>query len=536
MSLTVDIDRLRVAARLAGQADHAGLLDRRLRRMLVDEVLPMTSEDDALLGKETILCLPDLSLRLQMTLEEALSGEGARRWSAAFLEALRAKVARGEGVWRFENRWDFLATYLRARLALIVAPSRVFAGLATLDLLSPTQAAREALREWPEIWPWLGQGDRQAAADVVRALRARGGEAVLIAILRDAVAAGPRPGTPAGWDAPGLDERLRHLAESPPATLVGALRGAPSGPLATLAVYLALCVADAAEPARAPEMGLFLSLLARASPLDPADSASHGWAERLRDAVRDLPQSLRAPAQDMVREATEAPGSAECLARLTDVLRGWTSETRTKARKPPARPLADIEVDDDGPVAEAAARTQVYHSPIGGVALCLPLLAENRIGRDFPAATRLEALTRLCAGQDEDLLLDDPLLRAITGQDRRDDLPDRPGEIDLLFVPEDRRETVLTADPGAPRLAAWLEARLAASLPGLTASSLVFLQEHFLCRAGRVVLSAGALRVELDPMPLRPVLEMSHLVGEDLARADWLGEQMISVSIREGGP
>jgi hypothetical protein len=536
VSLAIDIDRLRVAARLTGQADHAGLLDRRLRQMLVDGALPMTSEDDASLGQETILCLPDLSLRLQMTLEEALSGECARRWSAAFLEALRAKLERGEGVWRFENRWDFLATYLRARLALADTPARVFAGLATLDLLSPTQAARESMREWPEIWPWLGQGDQRAAADVVRALRVRGGEAVLIAILRDGVAAGPRDGTFAGWDVPSLGERLRRLAESPPAALVGALPEAPSGQIATLAVYLALCVADAAEPARAPETGLFLSLLARASLPVAAESASLGWAERLASAVHGLSQSLRGPAQEMAEAAIGTPGSAERLEKLADVLRGQAFAPRAEPRTPPARPMADFEADDDARVAEARASMQVFRSPIGGAALCLPLLAENRIGREFPATVRLEALARLGSVQDVDLPLDDPLLQAITGHDRRDDLPDRPGEIDLLFVPEDRRDTVLSADPGAPRLAAWLEARFAAALPGLTASSLGFLQEHFLRRPGRIVLNDSALHVALDPMPLRPVLEMSHLIGEDIARADWLGGHSISVVIREGGP
>jgi len=89
---------------------------------------------------------------------------------------------------------------------------------------------------------------------------------------------------------------------------------------------------------------------------------------------------------------------------------------------------------------------------------------------------------------------------------------------------------------GAARLALWLEARLAASLPGLVASGRGFLQTQFLHRPGRVALDEKTLRVDIDAMPLRPAVEMSGLLGEASGRADWLAGQSITLSLREIAP
>jgi hypothetical protein len=184
--------------------------------------------------------------------------------------------------------------------------------------------------------------------------------------------------------------------------------------------------------------------------------------------------------------------------------------------------------------AAAAKDTSHFHAPFAGVALVLPHLAEDAIGRAFDGRDVLAALADLARSDLFPAPETSGFLQALSGTERKDAPPDRPNTRDLLFIPAARHNMILQAKPGAPRLAAWAMARFAATLPGLGASSLGFLQRQFFHRSGEVWIDRDHIMLRLDPVPLRAVLELAGRLGPDLARIDWLMRQSLTIRCDQG--
>ncbi|KGK41934.1 hypothetical protein LH51_10975 [Nitrincola sp. A-D6] len=190
MSVALDIASAGIAARLAGREADSALLDRCLQTMLRERVLPrVAAQLGEAVSDETILCLLDIDLHCQMTLQEVVSGAGATLWADQLASLIVAKLNQGDQVWRFQNRWDYLATYLRWRLGLVDLPGVIFAEVGSLSLLSPRQAWVEALRSWPELWRWLAPGGVTAVRRLLRALLSQGGAVAVTEIFTAALAA-----------------------------------------------------------------------------------------------------------------------------------------------------------------------------------------------------------------------------------------------------------------------------------------------------------------------------------------------------------
>ncbi len=536
MSGTLDIGRADIATRLIGDGLHGSTVESRLQAMLCDEVLPRVADRlDKEMGAETILCLPDLPILIQMTLAEALTQTGVTLWSDALFAAIQARIASGEDVWTFENRWAFLAAYLRDRLGLTRLPEQVFSGLSTLDLLSPGQAVCESLRVWPEIWPWLGQGNAHDRTACLAALRQRGGMQTLHALVLIALEteADVVPQTPASAD-------LLELLRDPDAliALLPAL-GRASQDTADTTVSAALIATLAilgqgdktASVKAAMQAGLVLALL-RPLCREVGLSTPISWTAALDLRLQTLPDRMRAASAPWMAELSQTEEAEHLLAALADRL-AQGARAQQAARPASAKERISTETPADATPPTQTPDAQMITSPIAGVALCLPFFTENRIGQAFSAALRLAALAALGADGPVERPEDDPLLRALAGMDTRDDLPARPDEMDLLFVPEDTRARIMDAPSGAARFALWLEARFATSLPGLSTASHGFLQTQFFHRPGRLMRTETRLIVDIDAPPLRAVLDLSGVIGPAPGRATWLNGEEILIRLRE---
>lgn len=546
MTVAIDIADATIDTRLIGQASESGRLDRRLRAMLADEVLPaVAAELDGGLDSEAIVCVPELPMELRLSLAEVYSADGARRWSSRLAELISKRIARAENVWRFENRWHFLAVWLRVRLGLERTPGGVFTGLGALELLTPVQAVAEALAQWPEIWRWLAAGRADSPDAMARAIAAHGGESawrqVLVAALRahrgnSQVAMAPE------WLAP-----IRGFAGSSASIATTAPSDPRAEHLAGQALRLALATGAELGPA-APRLGLLLALVQRAFPEMPDAAAASDWLAGSRQPLSELATKLRQAAEELLEALAAENDGPEILVALARIVSGHarrespnpspTPEDSEPAVPPDSAPVDEPEANDTG-----RAEEREYASPLAGLALLLPMLAENRIGLAFPSRLRWRALLELAAEGPVDRPEQDLLLMAISGVDHDVESPgepppnarasERPNELDLLFVPEPRRADVQAAEPGAPRLAAWLEARFAASLPGLSGSSRAFLCQQFLHRPGRLRIGENRILLELDPLPLAVVLRLAGLVGEDCCRLDWLQRRRFDIRMAE---
>lgn len=533
MSVRFDIDRAGLSARLVGQEDDAGPLDRALRRMLTQEVLPTAAAAlEGRFGPDAILCLPDLPVAVTLTLEEALSGQGARRWADRLIAELDQRLEDGRGAWAFPDAPGFLAAYLRARLGIGRVPVTAFSGMGALDLLSPIQAVCEALRSAPVLWRRLTNGGSEDCRRLVRALAAQGGEAALASVLRAGL--DPKDATAPRVTGAALIPVLAGLVTGDGVTWHWAVHPRTGQGAAETALLLAVALAPEIEH-HAAAAGLVLALILSERMEGPATGKADRMIARLRGRTDALPPRLRAQAVGLIDILAQHPDGPEALLQLAGRVARLRAETMERTKGSPIAAKAEGAAPPDAsPDHDPGAR--VLHSPIAGVALCLPFLAENRIGRDFPAHVRLQALAQLAADGPVEDPEADPVLMALCGHDDEAVLPARPAELDMLFVPLDRHAQIQGAAPGAARLAAWAEARLAASLPGLGASSRTFLRSQFFHWPGTLILGEDRAVIEIDAMPLRPVLEMGALLGEDRGRMDWLGCQQMSLRLREVAP
>ena len=535
MSTAINISRGHVATRLVGDPDIAAKLERHLASLLRQEVLPRVAEALAPdLAEEAVICLPDLPLHLSLTLEEALSGQAAEKWSSALIEHIRNRVRDRQDIWQYDNRWGFLAGYLRHRLDLPGAPKAVFTGLGVMELMSPAQALGEGLREWPEIWPYLAPDGAEDVAGVIAAMRRSGGMTLFDQIMQAAWVSEGRTAPGAPFSGTSLRTVFAALSDGAVPDLRRLAQADTCETLSIKAFRFALALAPHNAMVSPAHLGLIIVLLQEVSAqVGPSDMHDQLWPV-LEDMADALPQG---PAREAA--LTLMP----LMRRDPDMVRYLRILANQLSSAPSARPKhQDMAVDNPAPPADrkdtptrsAEPAARVFHSPIAGMALCLPLLNESRIGVEFCARDRLAALSELARDGPVAQPEEDALLRAICGQEKDHPAPERPNPMDLLFVPEEWHAAILSTPFGPARLALWLEARFAASLPGLDQSTRDFLRVHFFHQPGRAALSATHLRVEIDAMPLRPVLEMSGLLGQDRGRLAWLDNQSFTLRVRDG--
>lgn len=531
MTVSFDIGLASVSARLVGPDTDAAPLDRALRRMLTEEVLPAAAKAlEGRYGEEAILCLAQLPLSVSLTLEEALSGSGARRWADRMVDGLMRRLETGRGAWVFADVMSYLAAFLRTRLGLERIPAAAFSGLGALELLPPIQAVCEALRSNRALWVNLTDGTEADCGRFVKAVAAQGGDAALVQVLRSAMPDAVAAAVPQDRAA-ALVRIVQMLSASADPTWRWVVQPRTGQRVSEAALLAALALAQDVK-ANAAAAGLILALMLSGTKVDGDVVCDDSVVADLLRRAEALSPRLRAQAValiDALAGQTDGPAALAALAGQVARLRAQTA-ARPKAPLTDARDeVAKHAVPDAG----AGPYARIFQSPVAGVALCLPFLTENRIGRDFPAQVRLEALALLAADGPVEDPLADPFLMALCGNDEKTSLPERPAEIDMLFVPLDRHRAIIDAAPGAARLAVWAEARLAASLPGIGGSSRAFLQSQFFHRPGRLILSDDRAVIEVDAMPLRPVLEMGAVLGENRGPIDWLDGQQISLRVRE---
>lgn len=560
MTPGVTIARARTRARLIGQRADAARVQDGLDRMLSGPVaLRLTAILAANLaanlagnlagrlvgglagqsGDASITCIPALALRLRLTRAELESGTGADRWALAIAQAVAQASAgpQGAGVWRFADRRAYHAGYVLHRLGLLAAPGGVFAGFGSLDLLSPCRCMAEMLAADPGLWQVLAQ-DAVAAQALVRAVLHLGGaEAMGLVLGLHAVGPAPALGVP-DMTATGFGRVLSQADAVLARVGAGVDPGWQNWPLAQQWLFVALLLGQAGADDPVLLAGVVLVLLAVVRRNGLVTGA---------DVVPAL-IGVQAGVPDLARLAA---GLAGCAAQGGQIAALVVSALPAVARLMPAvvdAPAAAAPVAEPGPATPGDAKSKPsqtggcsnsvhFSSGFAGVALVLPLLAEDRIGVAFSARIRLAALAllvrsdRFAAPQDSDFLAALCGTDSLTNSppDRRQGLPDRPHQRDMLFIPAQRHAAIRQAEPGAARLAAWLLARFAATLPGLAASSHGFVQRQFFHIPGEVWIDPDQVTLRLDPVPLQAVLDLGGRIGADLARLEWLGGQRMSI-------
>lgn len=523
MSGVLTIAAARTQARYLGHPADAAAVKTRLNALLTGPVAGRLADVATGLGPDQVICLPEIAVRLRLTRAELDSPAAADRWVAAIEAALARTDRAGPVVWRFAHRRAFHAGYIRHRLGLLPAPPGVFAGFGALDLLSPLRAMAEMLAADPSLWAGLADAGTEAALTLLRAVVVQAGEAGVAMVLAQAASG---QGDAAGEMAQGLRRALGQLPGSLALMPVVATDLWPSLSAPAQRLLAALLISPLVPGDPLPLAGLFVTVLAlaRQSGRVTPKAMSVGLARLQVDSGSVLPEA--GVLAGMARQDTDF--AAELSAVLPALLQYLparaqhgkvvTEDSRAEitARKTPKTPAPAPDI-------------RHFSAPFAGVALVLPHLAEDGIGAAFPAAERLTALAMLIRSDLFALPEASDFLRALTGMDEKVALPDRPNPRDLLFIPQANHAAILAADLGAPRLAAWAMARFAATLPGLGASSLPFLQRQFFHSPGEVWIDREQITVRLDPMPLLAVLELAGRCGADLARLDWLDRQHLTI-------
>ncbi|MEL7097516.1 MAG: hypothetical protein AAGM84_01685 [Pseudomonadota bacterium] len=544
-ALGLDIQTARIDARLIGAQEVAGAVDARLRTLLLERVLPsLKAAADP--EDSRVFCLPRLPVHVSLTLAEVLAGQGEEAWIAAFESALSAARADG-ALWVFDTRMDYLAGYVRARLGLADIPEEVFFGIGPIAHLPEVAALIELLRANPALWDALAEDPARDAPQIVARLRVRAGTAGVTQLAELALASGAAQSE--GADARLSDVLVRaagvlsaELAE----TLLGSFE---AGGLPLAAVHMRLVLRSLLPQTTSADLPALVFLLAAAPGLANVRTTD-GLLQALSVVAANAPRSLRGHVTEISRRAfSDEPARRAYMALLAqmhgDAAKPARSTTHrpdhaeaTKQRDEPPRANEHAQAAR-GATREAETpvwRAQSFASPVAGVALCLPFLTENRIGLNFPAEARLQALLDL-AGSDNPLHAADPALLALAGQDPVPrPVPERPNRTDLLFVPAEAHAAIHAALPGGQRLARWALARLAATLPGLAGSSPGYLQSQVLQWPGTVHLTEEAVMVEIDRMPLALVVEMSGLLEVGRWHLGWLEDRALTLRLREAAP
>ena len=530
MTATLDISEAQIATRFVGAEETAGPLDLRLRSLLKEQVLPAAADQLPLRSDEAVICIPTLPVHVQVTLDEVMSGQGYAALVAALLAAVE-QARRVGALWEFPSQHAFLAAYLRTRLDLAAYPEEIFADLGTLDLLEPVQAMIELLRENPALWMHLAEGnDREAQRMVSRLVETTSGHFLQqlgeLALSRSEVDG--KSDIPQDHIGTVLASLVKQLS---PAEISGIMQNYSARGIVSVLIFARLLgtpdrpigPAAALSCALAAALAMHTELLQQQS-LETA----------VIDLVAALPPSLRARAKNLALAELIAPEGRACFLALVKTMRAGQDVAMPAAATPSdqaKKPASAQEPQDAAP--ETTSSVLRLTSRAAGVAICLPFMTENRIGRDFPAKDRLEALLDL-AGEEADVDPEDPALLLLAGEDSvRVSRPERPNRTDLLFVPQDAHPAIMDAAPGAARLATWTMARLAATLPGLAASSPAHLRRQFLHQPGVIHFSDESVLVEIDRMPLAVVLEMSGLLEGGRWRLDWLGGRSLTLRLRE---
>jgi hypothetical protein len=521
----LDIVHAETHARLIGSVDHAGAVERRLSDMLRGPVSSILANGADMLGQDQeIIRIPRLVVRLRLTRAELESGRAATDWAAAII----AGFGDGErhSICRFANRRAFHAAYLRHRFGVEETPAATFAEFTTLNLISPVQAIAEMLRSDPALWTALARPGKDDAVALIQALAAQGSSAATYVL--QTVGRGP-----AGQ----RDTRVLELHKAICEQLVQRLPDIDwprpavwAGLSGDLATFLAAILAAPSDGENAVETGrvlaVLIAVLRRSGiPAEMAIGAALG-------AVGRADKTLAKTAQVLARAVASSPALRRRIVALLGAVakRGaFALQTRAKtARSKGNRDTAAMD-QTDGPArqTEKSVALRRYTSPFAGVALVLPLLTERGIGRAFPAQVRLQALADLVRCDGFETPEDSAFLAALTGMDQRDKVPDRPDSGDFLLIAADRHSRIHSAVAGAPRLARWLEARFAGSLPSLQSSSLRFLQRQFFHVPGEMWIDDDTVTIRIDPMPLLAVLQMAGRIDPDPVALDWLGNRQL---------
>lgn len=537
MSNTVfNIAKADILTKLIGKEADRALLDHQLQTLLRNVVLPSVAEQlNDILAEDTILCLPNIQLHCQMSLEEALSGKGASQWVEQLIHTIVTHLNQGHGIVQFHNRWHFIASYLLQRLTLNDFSETIFDDIGPLALLTPRQAWLEAFRMWPEVWPWLAPNDLYQAHRICQSLQSQGGEVVIHELFITAFDAERET-----LQSTALHEwltRLENLSRLPAMSALAKDLLYQSNSITEGSFIAGLYLAPDLHEFPLHSGCVIAILVSLADKHSDRLKSSSVILSLSRKTLKHVPASIKHRVENALVMLDQSKASRRVLMTLVESINNslLNSQTKDPSRTKPHDVISTVDIRKN--INESTNNQQrIVYSPIAGLGLLMPYLSENRMARSFPARVRLAALSQLAIGGPVAFPEKDPLLLAIAGTDtsahEKPDQP-RPSEMDLLFVSTHHREAIKSLSDDVSQLARWLEARFAASLPGLSSASRSFLAKHFWYQHGSLTLSEDHAVLELESLPLKIVLQMSGCIGESLCQLDWLQQQILNIHIKE---
>jgi hypothetical protein len=494
-----------------GAPDPTGMAAR-LDRVVADRLADAAGEWLTGAGQDgsAIYRIRRLELGLYLDSSAMTDAQIGQRWAAATVAAVSRALTDGppSEVARYDDPAHFLASYLADMMTGQAGSRWMYEEFSLLHDLTPGQAAAHLLAARPGlligVCKWLSrQGSlsrliQNMQPGDVRLIWEDGlGFVVLPAI----------PRLDAQWDA--LDTALA-------AGLALEEGGRASLARNTLRVYLAVAMQheSLAESAALAAACYHAALLVAA------------WA------------AVPAPAVWSALAAGEISGTAALagvLARLSSELpqaAGWLTEVLgSSAGRAYAARLASRVI----PAASARPRPRLAATAFAGLALLLPPLIDLRLHERLPRHGIYQLLLAAVGSALRPLAWSDPAPAWLAGihpaelEQARAAAVEWPDALAYGHLPPGIAED----GPAVDRLAALLLARFAARLHGFGQSTTGYIVRQFIHQPGHLALSEDTLEAHLSRMPLKVVLQMAGLDGEQ-GVVPWLDERRLSIVLPEG--
>ena len=491
-------------------------LDQRLKTALPTQL--QRALEGPLSHYEGIVRIKQLAVKLswgQPFDEVAFANRIALKISQALLQKFQS---RQKEIYVWDNRMDYMLSYIEMRLGLSVIPDWAFPDFAALRYISPTQAALELLKQAPEL---LLAGPRHTLAindfsDIV-SLLPEVDVLAFIAALPKVQANSPLS----------VADAIRILASYMP---VYGLKNLSHQPAKSV-LQLMVLAAKEITLETIPTYFIAAKTLIALALLDIGKQENSLTFNSLADRLKQVDMS-KLPLMWAETLQLTCVGTLETR-ELSLVLAKLSGQN--------LKPLSSLKqiYERDIEVSNMKTHSGLIISSFAGLALLLPYIARDHIEKILtPQQMRALLISvvsenrKLGAGTDE-------FIMSITSCKT-----DVIAEIDIDFPPVPETTQAYFSDEvrnkitGLSGLDSWREyllARFTSGLSGLQTSSAAYLQTQFFEVAGRAEFNDEAIHVNLPVVPLGIVLQISGMLG-DRGPIPHLQNRILTISTGEARP
>lgn len=470
-------------------------LDRRFETSLADQLqrvleIPLSHYDGIVRVKQL-----DVKLSWDQPFDESdFVKRVASKISEAFLHKFQS---RQNGIYVWDNRVDYILSYIEMRLGLSIVPDWAFPDFTALRYISPTQAVIELLRQTPELL--LAQPKHTLAindfADIVALLP----EADVSAFIMTWPKAHVNPRL-------SVDEAIRILVSCLP---ISGLTNISQHPAKSVLRLITLASRKITLKTLHTYLAAARALIALA--LLNIDKQDDSFASNV---FADSQKQIDVSGLPLIWAETLQLANFGSL-KMREVMRA-VSKLRGQDAKPLLPPAQTHETEPE--LSNANTRSGFMISSFAGLALLLPYIARDHV-ETILTQQQIRALLISVLSEKKQLAAEtDNFIMSIASFK-----PGETAEIENKFpsVPESLQaylsDEARTKISNLSELNSWREyllTRFAGGLSGLQNSSAAYLQAQFLEIAGRAEFKDTDIHIDLPVLPLGIVLQISGMLGD----------------------